>query len=214
MSEQIFTRKDTKTKQGYYLGFIIVELVVIGYILSLGFRFWLLVIPFILLDIWSNYRCYKRQKKSIYTLFFKEDSLVCEYLSGDTEVVSYANARFSIREKKFEKDKTEIEVKRKQLLKNQLLGRLSIAKWDSIFTIKEAFLQEEVMQVKYRPEGYWSKYGAITADVVITSSALLTAELAEMQGDTVTANNMSDLIMPIHDMKASMQSQDKKKSGQ
>ena len=109
---------------------------------------------------------------------------------------------FSIREKKFETDKTEIEIREKKLLRSRLIGRLHISNWNKIFEIKRELIKCKVTQIKYRPEGYWSKYGTLTADVVITGTAFTVGEIAEIAGDFETASDLRDNgFMPIKEIK-------------
>lgn len=76
---------------------------------------------------------------------------------------------------------------------------MHIKHWQQIFEIKEALIQHQVPQIRYRPEGYWSKYGTLTADVLITGTALTAAAAASATGNTELARGLkSDMFMPIH----------------
>lgn len=181
----IFKRDNSKNKVGYYAVFILVEMLLIGFILYLGFTFWLLTIPFILIDIVSNYRCLKRQKNYIKQIEISDEGILCLHNNDGVSNIPLKKAVFSIREKKFEKEKIEIEIKRKKWIGSQLIGRIHISNWSNILSIKQAFIEHSITQVKYRPEGYWSKYGSLTADVIIVSTIIAT--------DATTHTGIADL---------------------
>jgi hypothetical protein len=156
--------------------------------------------------MYSNKRCLNRQKNFIQSIEFKEGNIICTHLKNNQTVIPFKKVKFSIREEKFEKDKTEIEIKLKKALKSKLIGRLHIDNWDSIFDLKNEFLTNNITQVKYRPEGFWSKYGVLTADIVITGTAMAGASLAEMNNDFNTANSLENVFMPLSSIKDDIES--------
>ena len=208
----IFKRNNNKTKKLYYQLFVVIELLLlIGlYYYNVHWAILVIITPTVLIDSWSNIRCANRQKKYIKEIEIKVNSISCLLATGKTETIPIEKCLFSIREQKFEKDKTEIEIRVKRLLKSRLIGRLHISNWSHIFEIKNNMIKNHVTQVKYRPEGYWSKYGTLTADIVITGTALAVSEIADLTGDSITANNLDDIFMPIHDVKDTMKINDQK----
>lgn len=209
----IFTRSNNKTKQLYYQIFILIELslLILLYYIEIHWAILLLATPIILIDAWSNLRCSNRQKKHIQKIEVNDDGIKCYLANKTEEFIPKEKSLFSIREEKFEKDKTEIEVRRKGTIKSRLVGRLHILNWNQILEIKSELLKNKITQIKYRPEGYWSKYGTLTADVVITGTALATAEIADLAGDLITADNLrTDGIMPLQELKDNEKQQNQK----
>ena len=194
-----FNRDNHKNRRGYYLAFVVVELLIISalFIFSVHWLVILLTLPLLLIDIWSNLRCAKRENNFIQEIEIRPDELTCLTSKGVVYTIPFDKVRFSIREKKFEKEKTEIEIRLKRLLRSKLIGRLHIRNWSNLFAIKAALVNHKYCQIKYRPEGFWSKYGTLTADIIITSASLTMGEVADLAGDVNTASDFRELIMPI-----------------
>lgn len=198
-----FNRDNLDNKKNYYRILIILELLVVPTLFYFHVNLFLILflIPILLIDIYSNKRCLNRQKNFIKSISFSESEIICTHLNDTTTIIPYKNAKFSIREKKFEEEKTEIEIKQKKALRSKLIGRLHIQNWSNLFEIKNELITNAVTQIKYRPEGFWSKYGVLTADIVITGTAMLHAELAESSGDFKSAQSLNDVFMPISEIK-------------
>lgn len=213
-----FVRDDQRNKRRYYQLFVLAEIALLVYLYYAGAH-WLLLLcvtPIILLDAWSNVRCANRQKKYIREITIDADGIVCLLATGKTVPIPHEKCRFSIREQKFKKERTEIEIRQKRLLKSQLIGRIHIRNWSRIFEIRNELLQYKITQIKYRPEGYWSKYGSFTADMMITGSALALSEATDTVGDFEMSSEFSEISMPIReaaeDLKASNKQDQKEQS--
>jgi len=74
---------------------------------------------------------------------------------------------YSFREIKFEKDKSEIEIKEKKRITNKLIGRLNIKDWQTIFEIKNALAEKKIKRIEFQPEGFLSKYGWSLAEITL-----------------------------------------------
>jgi len=208
-----FKRDNNKNKKLYYELFVLIELTLLIslYYFDVHWAILLLVTPIFLIDAWSNIRCANRQKKYIKNIEITPNGIRCLLFTNKVESIPYDKCLFSIHEKKFEKEKTEIEIRQKRVLKSRLIGRLHINNWKQIFEIKNELIKNNYTQIKYRPEGYWSKYGTLTADVVITGTALTFGEVAEMAGDFQTASNLRiHGVMPIHRIKDDLKPHDEK----
>ena len=195
-----FKRDNNKNRKNYYLIFILIEISFLSYLCfsEIHWAFAFFISPIILIDSWSNFRCYKRQKKFIQELSISSSGIIITQANHSKIDIQLDECIFSIREVKFEKEKTEIEIRKKRFLKSKLIGRIHINNWKEIFRIKDTLLKSKIPQVKYRPEGYWSKYGTFTADVVITGSAIVLGELADINGDSTNSSDIRDeLIMPL-----------------
>lgn len=195
-----FERDNLNNKQNYYKVLIVIEVLLLVSLFCFNLN-WILIffaLPILCIDLYSNKRCLDRQRNFIKYVEFNNKDIICIHLNDKRTVIPFKNAKFSIREVKFEKDKIEIEIKQKVFLKSKLVGRLHISNWSSISEIKKEFLKNTVTQVKYRPEGFWSKYGILMADVVITSASLAMSELP------VDINNLEEIVFPISDIKESI----------
>ncbi len=196
-----FQRDNDKNKNLYYRIYILVELTILVLLYYYHIHWFILFFAtiIILLDVWSNIRCARRQKRFIREIEISDQGISCRLANKTTVQIPKEKCLFSIREKKFEKERTEIEIRQKRTLRSKLIGRMHIKHWQQIFEIKEALIQHQVSQIRYRPEGYWSKYGTLTADVLITGTALTAAAAASATGNTELARGLkSDMFMPIH----------------
>ena len=191
----IFKRDNLKNKKNFYLTLIVVEIAIY---ISLFFTnihpfFLILMFPFLIIELISNKRCLKRQTNFIKQIEFHKSKMLCIHLNDSKTSIDFNDLIFSFRDIKFEKDKSEIEIKTKGRFRNKLIGRIHIKNWKNIFEIKNELLNNEIIRVKFRPEGFWSKYGGLTADIVITTSALAVGKLADFTGDTQTVNSARDI---------------------
>lgn len=211
-----FKRDNNKNKKLYYQLFVVVEIMILIGLYYFGIHWFILLLstPIFLMDAWSNIRCANRQKKFIAEIEINEQGLTCTLANNRIEKIPHDKSLFSIREKKFEKDRTEIEIRQKRHLRSRLIGRIHIKNWKDIFEIKNELIRNNIAQVKYRPEGYWSKYGTLTADVAITGAALTTASVALMAGDTQIARGLSEVILPIHQAKDVLKGVEEKKTSE
>ena len=203
---KIFERENLRNKQHYYKILIIIELLLLValFYFKLHWFFVILALPLLCVDLYSNKRCLNRQQNYIKKIEFNDRKIICTHLNNFKTVIPFENIKFSIREIKFEKNKTEIEIKRKRFLKSKLIGRLHIDNWSDLFEIKKEFLKNSITQVKYRPEGFWTKYGVLSADILITSAAI---GMSEITGDF---NDLGQIVSPISDIKESIKSSENK----
>lgn len=206
---KIFEREDLSNKQHYYKILIIIELLLLIalFYFKLHWFFIILVLPILCVDLYSNKRCLNRQQNYIKKVEFNDNKIICTHLNNYKTVIPFENIKFSIREIKFEKDKTEIEIKEKKFLKSKLIGRLHIDNWPSLFELKKEFLVNSITQVKYRPEGFWTKYGVLSADILITSAAI---GMSEITGGFNDLGNLEQIVFPISDIKESIKSSENK----
>lgn len=203
---KIFERENLSNKQHYYKILIIIELLLLIalFYFKLHWFFVILALPIVCVDLYSNKRCLNRQQNYIKKIEFNDRKIICTHLNKFKTVIPFEDIKFSIREIKFEKNKTEIEIKQKKFLKSKLIGRLHIDNWSDLFEIKKEFLKNSITQVKYRPEGFWSKYGVLSADILITSAAI---GMSEITGDF---SNLGQIVSPISDIKESIKSSENK----
>ncbi len=200
----IFKRDNLNNKTTYYLSIIFVEVVIYSglFFTNLHGLILLLVFPLLLIEIISNKRCYNRQKKFITEIQLYSDHLTCIHRDTTKIRIEFRDLIFSFREIKFEKDKSEIEIKQRKRFRNKRIGRLNIQHWKNIFEIKHEFQKNNLTRVVFKPEGFWSKYGGITADVVITTAAYSFGSVAEFNGDIESANDLKGIAndTDFHDL--------------
>lgn len=117
----IFKRDNLKNKKNFYLILIITEITIYRSLFFINihwlFLILILIFPFLIIELISNKRCLKRQKNFIKEIEFHENKLSCFHLKDSTTSIDFNDLIFSFREIKFEKDKSEIEIKN-QLLNN------------------------------------------------------------------------------------------------
>ena len=111
-------------------------------------------------------RCLIRQNKLITQIEFKETILICNHLNNTQTSIDFKELIFSYREKKFEKEKSEIEIKKKGKFVDKLIGRIHIKDWKNIFDIKNELVKNGIARVEFNPEGFWNKYGVLTAELI------------------------------------------------
>ena len=97
---------------------------------------------------------------------FKNDRIICTHLKNNKTEIFLEKLIFSFREVKFEKEKSEIEIKEKGKIVNKLIGRIHIKNWKNIFGIKNELIERKVLRIEFKPEGFWSKYGESTFELV------------------------------------------------
>lgn len=204
---KIFERENLSNKQHYYKILIIIELLLLIALFYFKLHWFFIILPILCVDLYSNKRCLNRQQNYIIKVEFNDRRIICTHLNNYKTVIPFENIKFSIREIKFEKNKTEIEIKEKKFLKSKLIGRLHIDNWLDLFELKKEFLNNSITQVKYRPEGFWTKYGVLSADILITSAAI---GMSEITGDFNATSNLEQIVFPISDIKESIKSSENK----
>jgi len=129
-----FQRDNLKSKTKYYLVLILLEIFGFTYLFFTEIRwiFLVLIFPFLIIEITSNARCLNRQNNFIKEIEFKENKLVCIHANNKKTIIEYTKLIYSFREIKFEKDKSELEIKIKGRIKNKLVGRIHINNWKNI----------------------------------------------------------------------------------
>ncbi|MFY7672064.1 hypothetical protein ACOSP6_13345 [Tenacibaculum sp. MEBiC06402] len=115
--------------------------------------------------------------------YFKKVGYVIDEIHfGDSEIeifdlkkngmkIDYSNLKYSIRKRKFDKHKTEIELKSKKRLKFKTLGRLHIKNWDNIFDIESELEKNKVVRVEWRPMTLWGKYWGFFIDLFFLTAS-------------------------------------------
>lgn len=196
----VFKRDNLKNKKSFYFILIVVEILIYLALIYSDVH-WLLLIfifPFLIIEIISNKRCLNRERNFIKELGFLGDKLECVHVNTNKTFIQYEDLIFSFREVKFEKNKSEIEIKKKGRFRNKLIGRIHIKNWNSIFEIKKEFLKKEITRAKFKPEGFWSKYGGFTADVVIAVSAVTLDGVSDVLGNGSSSLEIQTDFSSLH----------------
>ncbi len=111
----------------------------------------------------------------------KENILVSELTFNDTVIaitsnqktvkrILYPNLKYSIRKRKFDKHKTEIELKLKKGLRFKTYYRIHIKNWDSIFEIENELDTHGVLRVEWKPKTFWAKYWGIFIELFFATA--------------------------------------------
>ncbi|CAL2094273.1 conserved protein of unknown function [Tenacibaculum sp. 190524A02b] len=128
--------------------------------------------------------------------FKKVGYIINEIHFGDSEVevfdlkknkkrITYSNLKYSIRKRKFDKHKIEIELKNKRSLKFKTFGRLHIKNWDNIFDIEKELEQRKVVRVEWKPMTLWGKYWGIFIDLFFITSGGGDIGMTEYQENSI-----------------------------
>ena len=128
--------------------------------------------------------------------FKKVGYMINEIHFGDSEIeifdlkknkkrISYSNLKYSIRKRKFDKHKTEIELKSKNRLEFKTFGRLHIKNWDCIFDIENELEKRKVLRVEWKPITLWGRYWGVFIDLLIVISGGGDIGLAEYQEKSI-----------------------------
>ena len=108
--------------------------------------------------------------------FNKSGYLITELNFGDSKIeiidykkniirISYSNLKYSIRKRKFDRHKTEIELKIKKSIKFKTFGRVHIKNWDNIFDIENELENRGILRTEWNAMTLWRKYWGIFIDL-------------------------------------------------
>ena len=103
----IFKRNNDKNKKLYYQLFVFFELILLVgfYYFHIHWAILILATPVFLIDAWSNIRCANRQKTYIKEIEITNNGINCLLANNMVDSIPADKCLFSIREKKFEKEK-------------------------------------------------------------------------------------------------------------
>ena len=118
-------------------------------------------------------------------IHFHGSELVVLDTKGGKKNVSYSELKYSIRKRKFDKHKTEIELKIEKKFPFKTFARLPIKNWDSIFEIEKELEQRNIPRVEWQPMTLWRKYWGVFIDLIMVSAGGEDIRMTEYQEKSI-----------------------------
>ena len=155
-----------KTNKSKWLIFLLIEISFLIYIVKFSewiffFKLILFIPTFVFLFFDLIYL--KKGNRIITELNFGDSDLMIVDNKNVKTKTSYQNLKYSIRKPKYDKDKTEIELKKKSL-KFKTYARLHIRNWSEIYGIEKELVTLNIPRVKWKPQTLWGKYWGFFID--------------------------------------------------
>lgn len=127
-------------------------------------------------------------KSPLSSLTFDESSLIINRTNKKSKRVQLSYLKYSIRKRKFDKHKTEIELKLKKGLRYKTIERLHIKNWNTIFEIEQELKKCKVERVEWKPQTLWGKYWGIFIDLFFVTIADGDLGMTEYQEKSIHEN--------------------------
>ncbi len=163
-----YKAKNNKSDKLKWLIYILIGLGLLTFIIK--YSDWhiiskiLISIPLII-NLFFDIFYFKKVGYIINEIHFENTGIEIFDFKKNKKRIAYSNLKYSIRKRKFDKHKTEIELKSKKTLKFKTLGRLHIKNWDNIFDIENELKQREISRIEWKPITLWGKYWGIFIDL-------------------------------------------------
>ncbi|MBW1296297.1 hypothetical protein [Aquimarina litoralis] len=129
----------------------------------------LISIP-ILINLLFDIVYLKKENQLVSELNFRDSALHIIDKNKSTKAVPYSNLKYSIRKRKFDKHKTEIELKIKKRLLFKTYRRIHIKNWEQIFEIEKVLDEKGVSRTEWKPKTLWGKYSGIFIDLLFIAT--------------------------------------------
>ncbi|WP_303316464.1 hypothetical protein Q4Q34_06560 [Flavivirga abyssicola] len=163
-----FKRTKNKKNSLKWLAYILIGLGLLIFIIK--YSDWHFISKFLIsitliINLLFDISYFRKSRYLILQLNFNNSEIeIIDNKKGITHV-SYSNLKYSIRKRKFDKDKTEIELKIKKNLKFKTVSRIHIKNWDDIFEIENELENHKVLRIEWQPMTLWGKYWGIFIDL-------------------------------------------------
>ena len=183
-----FQASKTKTSQLKWIIYILIGLSLLIYInvysnWNLFFKFfWSLIL---LINLVFDFFYLIKARSIITELEFDKHQIIIKYKRGRNKKIKYSNINYSIRKRKFDKHKTEIELKEKKILKFKTFNRIHIKNWQDTFVIEKELEAHKIKRVEWKPQTLWSKYWGIFIDIFFFSIIQDEPGLTEYQNNSI-----------------------------
>ncbi|KAB1153361.1 hypothetical protein F7018_16980 [Tenacibaculum aiptasiae] len=128
---------------------------------------------------------FKKAGYVIDKIHFDESGVEIEDTKKGKKRIPYSNLKYTIRKRKFDKYKTEIELKTKKSLRFKTFGRLHIKNWETIFDIEKELEKREVSRVEWKPMTLWGKYWGFFIDLFFITAGGEYAGMNEYQQKSI-----------------------------
>jgi hypothetical protein len=136
---------------------------------------------------------YFRKEFNIITkISFDTDQIIISDNNNKQKIIAYSTLVYSIRKRKFESNKTEIELKIKKSFQNKTYGRLHIKNWTNILEIENELESHNLLRVQWKPQTIWGKYWGIILELLsIGIEQPLGGIALENQENTINENTLN-----------------------
>jgi hypothetical protein len=136
---------------------------------------------------------YFRKEFNIITkISFDSDQIIISDNNNKQKIIAYSTLVYSIRKRKFESNKTEIELKIKKSFQNKTYGRLHIKNWTNILEIENQLESHNLLRVQWKPQTIWGKYWGIMLELLsIGIEQPLGGIALENQENTIIENTLN-----------------------
>ena len=164
----IIKATNTKTDKLKWLIYIILGIGLLTYIIK--YSEWHFISKFIfsfplVINLLFDIYYLKNIKPTITNIEFSESLLIINRENKQSRKIKLTNLKYSIKKWKFDKHKTEIELKEKKGLLFKTSERLHIKNWEEIFKIEKELEKNKVPRVEWKPKTIWRKYWGIFLDL-------------------------------------------------
>ncbi|CAH8290014.1 hypothetical protein EV196_107199 [Mariniflexile fucanivorans] len=157
-----------KTDKPKWLIYILIGLGLLFYILK--YSDWHFILKFLIsiplvVNLLFDISYFKKAGYGITQLNFDATEIEIIDKKENKKRIPYSNFKYSIRKRKFDRLKTEIELKIKKNLRFKTFGRLHITSWENIFEIENELENRNVISTEWKPQTIWRKYWGIFIDL-------------------------------------------------
>ena len=147
----------------------------------------------LLINLSFDFYYLKKFWKILTNVIFDIDNLILIDSKNEKTEIKYSDLKYSIRKKKFEKDRTEIEIK----TKSKTTQRLHIKNWNKLLEIEEQLELKKIERVKWKAKTLWGKYWGIFIDLIFLIIGADTLSLSIHQEE----KNRENTLNPIENEK-------------
>ncbi|MDO6759614.1 hypothetical protein Q4566_05320 [Tamlana sp. 2_MG-2023] len=163
-----FEPTNTKTDKIKWLIYIVIGFCALIYIIKYSewnFFFKFLTSFLLIINLLFDIYYLTKIKPFITNIELNESFLTINRINNKSKKTQLSNLRYSIRKQKFDKQKTEIEIKEKKGFKFKTIERLHIKNWNEIFEIEQELENHKIPRVEWKPQTIWKKYWGIFIDL-------------------------------------------------
>ena len=149
----IIKATNTKTDKLKWLIYIVLGIGLLTYIIK--YSEWHFISKFIfsfplVINLLFDIYYLKNIKPTITNIEFSESLLIINRGNKKSRKIKLSNLKYSIKKRKFDKHKTEIELKVKKGLLFKTSERLHIKNWEEIFKIEKELEKNKVPRVEWK----------------------------------------------------------------
>ena len=201
----IIKATNTKTDKQKWLVYIVLEICTLTYIIRYSeWHFiskFIISFPFVINLLFDIYYL-KNIKPAITNIEFSESLLIINRGNKTNSKIKLSNLKYAIKKRRFDKHRTEIELKEKKGFTFKTSERLHIKNWEELFKIEKELEKNKVPRVAWKPKTIWGKYWGLFIDLFFLTVADGDIGMTEYQ-EKSTKGNFEN---PIKENKSAQQS--------